>query len=74
MAEKIALQYVGKGGFILGIPARDLLASEIVEIEARLSYRNLKKFLVESGLYHEIKPKKETTSKKKGKGEVTDGS
>ena len=73
MAEKIALQYVGKGDFILEIPARDLLESEIVEIEARLSYRNLKKTLVESGLYHEVKPKREPTSKRKGKREVTDG-
>lgn len=68
MAEKIALQYVGGGNFIVGVPARDLLASEISEIEAKMSYRDLKKFLVDSGLYHEIKPlKKETTSKKKKK-------
>lgn len=68
MAEKIVLQYIGGGNFIVEIPARDLLASEIEEIEARMSYRNLKQFLVDSGLYHEIKPpKKETTSKKKKK-------
>ncbi len=68
MAEKIALQYIGDGTFIVGIPARDLLASEIQAIETRMAYKDLKGFLVESGLYHEVKPiKKETTSKKRKK-------
>jgi hypothetical protein len=73
MAEKIVLEYIGPGDFIVGIPARDLLASEIAELEARMSYKDLKKFLVGTGLYHEVKPKKETKAKKE-KGKVTDGS
>ena len=44
------LKYVGKGAFLIGVPARDLTDEEIEKLGLD------KKALIKSGLYEEDKP------------------
>jgi len=64
------LKYVGEGEFLMGVPARDLTPQDIATLEATLAYKDLTKFLVNSGLYEEVKPKAATA---KAAGEVSRG-
>jgi len=48
------LKYVGRGAFLIGVPARDLTDEEIEQLGLD------KKALIKSGLYKEDKPNTET--------------
>lgn len=61
----MGLRYVGKGDFIVNIPARDLTEDEIKVIEGQFGYTNLRKFLVESEYYEEPTKKPEVKVKSK---------
>ena len=54
------LKYVGKGAFLIGVPAHDLSDEEIEKLGVD------KKTLIKSGLYKEEKPKKEYGTRNKG--------
>lgn len=51
------LKYVGHGEAILGFPAKDLSDEDILKFA--------KKFLVQNGLYVEVKPEPEAPAKEK---------
>jgi hypothetical protein len=63
------LKYVGDGSYIFHIPARNLTDDEIKEIEGKFGYRDLRKFLIDSGMYAEPEKPKKVASKKKEKEE-----
>lgn len=50
------LKYIGKGGFILQVPARDITEDEIEGLQQRFGWKNLRKTLLDSGLYEEEAP------------------
>lgn len=62
------LKYVGKGAFLIGVPAHDLTDEEIEKLQLEKLGLN-KQILIERGLYVEEKPKpqKETPNSKKAK-------
>jgi len=47
------LKYIGRGDFLLQVPARNLTGEEIKSLEAKYGWVNLRKTLLESGLYSE---------------------
>ena len=65
----MGLKYVGKGDFIVNIPARDLTDEEIKVIEGQFGYTNLREFLVESDYYEEPTKKPEVKIKSRKKEE-----
>ena len=65
----MGLKYVGKGDFIVNIPARDLTDEEIKVIEGQFGYTNLREFLVKSDYYEEPTKKPEVKVKSKKKEE-----
>ena len=56
------LKYVGKGNYLIGVPARDLSDEEVEKLGLD------KKVLIKSGLYIEEKPKVEKPKFSKDKG------
>ena len=63
------LKYIGKGGFIAMVPARDLTEDEIDGLEQQFGWKNLRKTLLDSGLYEEEVPKKTSKAVSKKKNE-----
>lgn len=63
------LIYIGKGNFLLQVPARDLTEEEIKGLEAKHGWKDLKKFLLDSGLYEVEKPKPKPEPKTKKEDE-----
>jgi hypothetical protein len=60
------LKYVGKGSYLLQVPARDLQEEEITEMETKFGWKNLRQTLLDGGLYveeeeYKPKPKKKVT-------------
>lgn len=53
------LKYIGKGGFVSGVPARDLTPDEVEKLGKGL--------LLATGLYEEVKPPKVTSKKSEAK-------
>ena len=51
------LKYIGRGDFILQIPARDVTEDEIKKLEQKFAWRNLRKTMLDSGLYEEMPDK-----------------
>ena len=51
------LKYIGRGDFLLQIPARDVTEDEIKGLEQKFSWKNLRKTLIDSGLYEEMPDK-----------------
>ena len=58
------LKYVGDGGFIPGIPARDIGKAELLAMSAGwavllgVSPKQVEKALIKSGLYEKVKEKR----------------
>ncbi len=50
------LKYVGGGESFFNIPARNVTEGEVKEIEARFGFKDLRQFLLSSGLYVEGEP------------------
>jgi len=48
------LKYIGRGDFILQIPARDVTEDEIKKLEQKFAWKNLRKTMLDSGLYEEM--------------------
>lgn len=59
------LKYVGNGSYLLQVPARDLREQEIKDLEAKFGWKNLRKTLLDGGLYIEEEEKPEPAPKKK---------
>ncbi len=53
MMDKVKLQYVGNGTFVIGVPARDLSANDIKQLDS-----DQIKAALASGLYIELSDKK----------------
>ena len=51
------LKYIGRGNFLLQVPARDLTEDEIKGLKQKFAWRNLRKTLIDSGLYEEMPDK-----------------
>lgn len=60
MNDEIVLKYIGKGDFIIGIPAKDLTAAEVKELGGIVA-------LVATGLYERVAVKPEAKPAKDGK-------
>jgi len=51
------LKYIGRGNFILLIPARDLTEDEIKGLGQKYTWKNLRQTLLDSDLYEEMPDK-----------------
>jgi hypothetical protein len=63
------LKYVGDGAYLLQVPARDLQEEEIANMEAKFGWKNLRKTLLDGGLYVEEEEEEETKPLPKKKKE-----
>lgn len=51
------LKYIGRGNFLLQVPAQDITEDKIKELEQKFAWKNLRKTLIDSGLYEEMPDK-----------------